>query len=103
MERLLDYFRPENYNLELRINKYTEEVQGHVVITGEKIGNALKLHSKNLKIINVFVNGERKNIEEKDDVLEILDVENGAVKIEIKYTFKLTHNMEGGLSFHLSI
>ncbi|MBQ6486628.1 M1 family metallopeptidase [Candidatus Saccharibacteria bacterium] len=95
MERLLDYFRPENYNLELRINKYTEEVQGHVVITGEKIGNALKLHSKNLKIINVFVNGERKNIEEKDDVLEILDVENGAVKIEIKYTFKLTHNMEG--------
>ncbi len=95
MERLLDYFRPENYNLELRINKYTEEVQGHVVTTGEKIGNALKLHSKNLKIINVFVNGERKNIEEKDDVLEILDVEKGAVKIEIKYTFKLTHNMEG--------
>ena len=95
MERLLDYFKPENYNLELRINKITEEVQGHAVITGEKVGKTLKLHSRNLKIINVLVNGDRKNIEKKDDVLEILDVENGALKIDIKYTFKLTHNMEG--------
>ena len=95
MERLFEYFKPENYNIELRINKYTEEVQGHVVIIGEKVGDSLKLHAKNLKIINVLVDGERKNIEQKDDVLEILDVENGAVKIDIKYGFKLTHNMEG--------
>ena len=25
MERLINYFKPENYNMELRINKYTEE------------------------------------------------------------------------------
>ena len=95
MERLYENFRPENYNIELRINKNTEDVQGHTVITGEKVGESLKLHAKNLKIINVLVNGERKNIEQKDDELEILDVENGAVKIDIKYGFKLTHNMEG--------
>ncbi len=95
MERLFENFKPENYNIELRINKVTEEVQGFVTITGEKVGESLKLHAKNLKIINVAVNGERKNIEQKDDILEILDVENGSVKAEIKYTFKLTHNMEG--------
>ena len=95
MERLLDYFKPENYKKELRINKYTEEVQGKVLISGEKIGKTLKLHAKNLKIINAFVNGDRKNIETEDDVLSILDVENGAVEVEIKYGFKLTHNMEG--------
>ena len=95
MERLYDNFKPENYNIELRINKITEDVQGHVVITGEKVGDSLKLHAKNLKIINVLVNGERKNVEQKDDELEILDVANGAVKIDIKYGFKLTHNMEG--------
>ena len=95
MERLFDYFKPENYELELRINKYTEEVQGHVVITGEKTGETIKLHSKNLKIINVTVNGLRKNISEYNDILEILDVDNGAVKIDIKYSFRLTHNMEG--------
>ena len=41
------------------------------------------------------MNGERKNIKLNDDMLEILDVENGATKIDIKYTFNLTHNMEG--------
>ncbi len=95
MERLFENFKPENYNIELRINKNTEEVQGHVIITGEKVEKSLKLHAKNLKIINVLVDGVRKNIEQKDDVLEILDVENGAIKIDIKYGFKLTHNMEG--------
>jgi len=95
MERLLDYFKPENYKIELRINKYTEEVQGKVSISGEKIGDILKLHAKNLKIINVLVNNDRKNIEQDGDILSILDVENGAVEIEIKYSFKLTHNMEG--------
>ncbi|MBP5511888.1 M1 family metallopeptidase [Candidatus Saccharibacteria bacterium] len=95
MERLFENFKPENYNIELRINKVTEEVQGFVTITGEKVGEALKLHAKNLKIINVAVNGDRKNIEQSDDILEIFDVENGSVKIEIRYTFSLTHNMEG--------
>ena len=95
MERLINYFKPENYKIELRINKQTEEVQGHVVITGERVGETIKLHAKNLKITNVLVDGERKNIEQKGDELEIFDVNSGAVKIDIKYTFKLTHNMEG--------
>ena len=95
MERLYENFKPENYKIELRINKETEKVQGHVVITGKKIGKSLKLHAKNLKILNVLVGGERKNIEQKDDELEILDVENGVINIDIKYTFSLTHNMEG--------
>ena len=95
MERLINYFKPENYKIELRVNKNTEEVQGKVLISGEKIGETLKLHSKNLKIINVLVGGERKNIKQDGDVLSILDVENGKVEIEIKYGFKLAKNMEG--------
>ena len=95
MERLLENFKPENYSLELRINKYTEKVQGRAIITGEKVGEKLNLHAKNLKIINVVVDGERKNIEQNDDILEIFDVKNGAIKIDIKYAFDLTHNMEG--------
>lgn len=95
MERLLENFKPENYDLELRINKYTEKVQGHVTITGEKVGESLKLHAKNLKILNVLVNGERKNIEQDGDILEIFDAPMGAQKVDIKYTFSLTHNMEG--------
>ena len=95
MERLIEYFKPENYKIELRINKFTEEVQGKVLISGEKIGEVLKLHAKNLKIINVLVGGERKNIELSGDILSILDVQDGPVEIEIKYSFKLAKNMEG--------
>ena len=95
MERLFDNFKPENYKIELRINKNTEEVQGRVTISGEKFKKALKLHAKNLKIINVAINDRKKEFELKDDVLEIIDVENGALVIDVNYSFKLSHNMEG--------
>ena len=119
MERLFNYFKPENYNLELRINKFTEQVQGHVIITGKKLEGPLKLHAKNLKIINAAVNGERVNISQDGDVLTLEDVSReayepsemsetrdgglermgpkgqGRAVIDIKYTFTLTHNMEG--------
>ena len=95
MERLLENFKPDNYKIELRINKYTEKVQGHVTITGEKFGEKLKFHAKNLKIINTEVNGSRKEFKQEDDTLEIFDVENGVNVIDIKYGFDLAHDMEG--------
>ena len=95
MERLFENFKPENYKLELRINKNTEEVRGRATISGEKFKSQLKLHAKNLKIINVAVNDRKKEFAQKDDILEIFDVENGAIVIDIHYTFKLSHNMEG--------
>ena len=42
MERLFNYFMPENYQLELRVNKETEEVQGHVIILGQTRKTELK-------------------------------------------------------------
>ncbi len=95
MERLLENFKPDNYKIELRINKYTEKVQGRVTITGEKFGEKLKLHAKRLKVINVEVNGSRKEFKHEDDILEIFDVENGVNVIDIKYGFDIAHDMEG--------
>ena len=40
---------PKAYQLDY----YMDTIQGHVIISGEKDGNSLKLHAKNLKIINV--------------------------------------------------
>ena len=120
MERLLDYFKPANYQIELRINKETESVQGHVIITGEKVGEVIKLHAKNLKIVSVSVDGKPSEFSQTDDVLEILSsdqdgthisIENEkstnnneksgelcdskTVKIDLRYHFKLNSNMEG--------
>lgn len=98
MERLLDYFRPENYQLELRVNKKTEAVQGHVLIKGEKVGPTIKLHAKNLKITAVTVNGELKPTRQSEDILEILELDalaENQLQIDLKYHFKLNSNMEG--------
>ena len=80
MERLINYFKPENYKIELRINKQTEEVQGHVVIAGERVGEKIKLHAKNLKIISAMINGERANVSE--------DKENDAIKCRTWFSCK---------------
>jgi membrane alanyl aminopeptidase len=120
MERLLNYFKPANYQIELRVNKETESVQGHVIITGEKVGEVIKLHTKNLKIVSVSVDGKSSEFSQTDDVLEILNsdqdnthisIENEkstnnneesgelrdskTVKIDLRYHFKLNSNMEG--------
>ena len=120
MERLLNYFKPANYQIELRINKETESIQGYVIITGEKVGEVIKLHAKNLKIVSVSVDGKPSKFIQTDDVLEILNSDqdgthisienekstnnnekNGelrdpkTVKIDLRYHFKLNSNMEG--------
>jgi len=98
MERLLEYFTPENYQLELRINKQTEEVQGHVIITGVSKSQKLKLHSRELKIIKVLVNQQpvKFQLDQKNQQL-ILDYsqKNTHLKIDIRYSFKLNHSMIG--------
>ena len=50
MERLIEYLIPENYQLELRVNKQTEEVQGHVVIKGQAAYPQHKMPPRGLKI-----------------------------------------------------
>ncbi len=98
MERLINYFKPENYNLSLWINKDTETVRGTAIIVGEKLHENLKLHAKIKEITSVTINdGPSQKIKrESDDVIIIPDVkETGKITITIKYTFKLNRNMQG--------
>ena len=56
MEQLANYFTPELYEIELRINKDTEQVQGRVKIQGTAKSSTVKLHAKNLKIHQLTIN-----------------------------------------------
>lgn len=105
MERLLEYFKPENYNLSLRINKTTTKVYGTAIIKGafnpdSKEPGTIKLHAKNLKITSVEIGGERVVYAIEDDTL-VLDLSSAAagpvakVALTIKYTFNLNTNMQG--------
>jgi len=97
MERLIKYFIPENYQLELRVNKHTEEVQGHVVISGHAQKSKLKLHSRDLKISKILI--DQKPVDfvlDSDNQLLIVDsIEAKQATIDIRYTFKLSHSMIG--------
>ena len=123
MERLIEYLIPENYQLELRVNKQTEEVQGHVVIKGEAVKPNLKLHARELKIAKITINDQPVGFHlDQENQLLLLDSEkiltavsskksvsdspvpeennsknanSSQISIDIRYSFKLSHSMIG--------
>lgn len=98
MERLINYFIPQNYQLELRVNKNTEEVQGHTIISGETKASTLKLHARDLKISKILVNNKPVDftLDPNNQLLNISPVEKDqSTIIDIRYTFKLSHSMIG--------
>lgn len=99
MERLLDYFTPENYKLSLNINKSTRRVYGTVVITGEPQAKTVKFHAKDLNITSVkdLKSGQKLEYNHELDEMSIIlpNSNKTVVEIEIKYTFYLNTNMQG--------
>ena len=103
MERLINYFIPNNYNLELRVNKYTEEVQGHTIIRGKLTSNTFKLHARDLRISKILINDQVVNFEldSKNQLLNIVFPESiqakpqNSITIDVRYAFKFNHSMIG--------
>ena len=98
MERLFNYFMPENYQLELRVNKETEEVQGHVIILGQTRKTELKLHARDLKISKILIDQKPVDftIDSENQLLKINNMgEEQQITVDIRYTFKLSHSMIG--------
>ena len=91
MERLINYFKPSHYSIQLFIDKYRGTARGHVTITGEPLSDKIKLHAKNLAIDQVFVDGELTDFKYENDELIIKNCQN----IVIDYHFSLNTNMMG--------
>ena len=58
MERLLDYFVPKKYILNLKIDKSEKTIGGEVVAFGEVKSETVKFHAVDLKINTVSINCE---------------------------------------------
>ena len=96
MERLINYFKPENYNLALNINKTSRKVYGTAVITGMPEQETIKFHAKDLNITSITINDENVDFEQQDDLLILNNMaRDKQVVIKIKYTFFLNTNMQG--------
>ena len=95
MERLIKYFVPEKYSLDIDINKTRKTIGGKVTIEGQVKSENIKFHAVNLSIDSVQVNGKKAEFEIKDDVLIVLQVPRGDAEVEIDYHGILNENMQG--------
>ncbi len=95
MERLLDYFIPENYQLDLFIDKENKLLKGVVKITGKALKPEIKLHSIDNKIKTVKINGERVNFRTENGVLSVNNAPLGDLTLEVGYDRALNENMQG--------
>ena len=94
MERLLDYFVPEKYILDIYINKHKKINRGTVTIEGESKNEIIKLHCVELEILGVAVNNKKAEYKYENELLEIT-TGVGKNTIEVEYEGKLNENMQG--------
>ncbi len=123
MERLLNYFKPAHYNLELCISTVKERIEGAVTVSGELLSDTVKFHAVDMEIKEVtFCNANQQNPETTPhpcqykydgETIEItLDDEtkkslaqktaakrssakHQPITFIIKYETKLNHNLQG--------
>ncbi|MBR2725420.1 M1 family metallopeptidase [Candidatus Saccharibacteria bacterium] len=95
MERLLKYFKPEKYLLDLLIDKNKKTIGGEVTVCGEALSETVKFHAVGLKVTDVLVNDKKVEFKADGKVLEIEDVSLGENEIKIVYHGKLNENMQG--------
>ena len=94
MERLINYFVPEKYVLNLLIDKNAKTIGGTVIVTGEAKADVVKFHAKGLNIKFVKLNNKISKHNVKNNILEI-EAEKGPCEVEIEYDGTLNENMEG--------
>ena len=95
MERLLDYFIPENYQLDLFVDKKKKFLRGTVKIIGKSVKPEIKLHSVNNKIDFVKINNEKVDFKLGNDFLSVSGIPMGSLTIEVGYERILNENMQG--------
>jgi aminopeptidase N len=102
IKRLLENFVPENYKLTIDINEEKLSFSGSVRILGStnKKADQILLHSKDLKIIAVKVDGKisKFKIDTQNDELQISSHKNTNNKhcvIDIEFAGKISDDMAG--------
>ena len=95
MERLIKYFVPERYILDIDIDKHAKNIGGKVVISGVAKAENAKFHAVGLSVDWVTINGQKAKFEVADGVLTAQKVPRGDVTIEVGYHGSLNENMQG--------
>lgn len=95
MERLLQYFTPEHYDLNLKIDRTRDLIEGTVKIRGEAHTDIIKLHAVNLEILSAKSADNPLDFKHSSDTLEIPAPAPGNVELKISFKTTLNKNMQG--------
>ncbi len=95
MERLLEYFTPEKYVLNLTVDKGRKTIGGVVEVLGVAKAETVKFHAVGLSVSSVLVNDEKADFETRDGVLSVFKVPRSEIRVEIGYEGGLNENMQG--------
>ena len=96
MERFFDYFTPNHYDLDLKINAEKTKINGEAVILGEAKAETIKLHAVRMDIKSVHIDGAKfESFKHADNTLAISDIALGNHEIKIKFVSKIESDMEG--------
>ncbi len=98
--RLLEKFTPNNYKLNLKLKRIERVFEGSVLITGKSNENtdSIKLHSKELDILSVKINGNmcNHNFGKFDELSINFDTrKDETYEILINFSGKITDAMHG--------
>lgn len=92
MERLLNFFTPENYQLDLRISRQAKKLSGTVIIKGQTHSSTVKFHAKDLKIFEI--KNQNFTYDGETIIIENQTPETSAT-YEISFETALKNNLEG--------
>lgn len=95
IRRLLDYFVPQHYQLQLNIEPEQSHFSGQVTVTGETVGKQARLHSKDLDILSVKT--ERNDSPDWRLSEDELIIDDTANEITVQFQGRLSDTAMNGL------
>lgn len=95
IRRLLDYFAPQHYQLQLNIEPEHSRFSGQVTVTGETVGKQARLHSKDLDILSVKT--ERNDSPDWRLSEDELIIDDTANEITVQFQGRLSDTAMNGL------
>lgn len=95
IRRLLDYFAPQHYQLQLNIEPEQSRFSGQVTVTGETVGKQARLHSKDLDILSVKT--ERNDSPDWRLSEDELIIDDTANEITVQFQGRLSDTAMNGL------
>lgn len=97
VERFIEKFVPENYNIFLDINRQSKTFSGDIAISGEALDNVISFHQKDLAVTSVLLDNQNLEftIDNNNEAVHVELPETGTMTLVLEFSGKITDNMTG--------